>query len=63
LENFHSIFTDYTLSDLVKGSPFRRRDFLNHVLIFTDKTYYTELLKYYAYLQKEMNISKMVILQ
>ncbi|MEF3245027.1 MAG: DNA replication and repair protein RecF [Caldisericaceae bacterium] len=46
------IFTDYSLSNLVKGLPSDRRDFINHVLIFTDKDYYKDLLKYYSYLEK-----------
>jgi len=55
---FPIVITDYSLVELVKDGPAKRRDFINHVLIFTDKDYYSDILKYYAYLEKRNNYLK-----
>lgn len=49
---FPVIVTDYALVELVKDGPSKRRDFINHVLTFTDEDYYKNLLKYYSYLER-----------
>ncbi len=55
---FPVVITDYSLVELVKEGPAKRRDFINHVLIFTDKDYYSDILKYYAYLEKRNSCLK-----
>jgi len=50
--NYPILLLNYTLSDIVKGGPDKRRDFLNHALIFTDRNYYKSLLKYYSMLDR-----------
>lgn len=49
---FPVIVTDYALVELVKEGPSKRRDFINHVLTFTDEEYYKNLLKYYSFLER-----------
>ncbi len=49
---FPVLLLNYFLSEVVRGSPENRREYLNHTLIFTDKDYYKELLKYYSLLEK-----------
>ena len=48
---FPVIFMNYKLSLLVRGGPENRRAFLNHLLIFTDREYYSLLKKYYILLK------------
>jgi len=50
---FPVVATDYSLVELVKGGPSKRRDFINHLLIFTCEGYYKALLRYYAFLEKK----------
>ena len=58
------IFLNYKVVDIIKGGPEKRRNFLNHWLIFTDPSYYSELSNYYTLLYqrnallKGMNISR-----
>ena len=49
---FPVIVTDYALVELVKEGPSKRRDFINHVLTFTDEDYYKNLLRYYSFLER-----------
>ncbi|MGB9794785.1 DNA replication/repair protein RecF [Caldisericum exile] len=49
---FPVIVTDYALVELVKDGPSKRRDFINHVLTFTDEDYYKNILKYYSFLER-----------
>jgi DNA replication and repair protein RecF len=56
--NFPVLLLNYTLSDIVKAGPDRRRDFLNHALIFTDHDYYRALLKYYSMLERRNYLLK-----
>jgi DNA replication and repair protein RecF len=56
--NFPILLLNYTLADVVKGGPDKRRDFLNHTLIFTDHDYYKALLKYYAMLERRNALLK-----
>ncbi len=52
------LFMNYKLSLLIKGGPENRRNFLNHLLIFTDKEYYVLLLKYYSLLYRRNAVLK-----
>jgi len=56
--NFPILVLNYTLADVVKSGPDKRRDFLNHTLIFTDHDYYKALLKYYALLERRNALLK-----
>jgi len=56
--NFPVLLLNYTLADIVKGGPDKRRDFLNHTLIFTDRDYYKALLKYYSMLERRNAVLK-----
>ncbi len=64
---FPVLFLNYALVDLVTGSPEERREFINHTLIFLDRNYYKELIRYYSLLErrnsylKENAPSKMLI--
>ncbi|BAL80130.1 DNA replication/repair protein RecF [Caldisericum exile] len=49
---FPVIVTDYALVELVKDGPSKRRDFINHVLTFTDEDYYKNVLRYYSFLER-----------
>lgn len=49
---FPVIFMNYSLVDIVKGGPESRREFINHCLIFIDRGYYKDIVKYYALLEK-----------
>ena len=55
---FPVIFMNYKLSLLVRGGPENRRAFLNHLLIFTDKEYYSLIKKYYALLKNRNALLK-----
>ena len=55
---FPVIFMNYKLSMLVRGGPENRRAFLNHLLIFTDKEYYTLIKKYYTLLKNRNAVLK-----
>ncbi len=56
------IFLNYKVVDIIKGGPEKRRNFLNHWLIFTDSTYYSELSNYYTLLyQRNALLKGMVI--
>lgn len=50
--DFPFIVMNYSLVDLVMGSPEDRREFINHALIFLNKDYYKELVRFYALLEK-----------
>ena len=52
------LFMNYKLSLIVKGGPENRRNFLNHLLIFSDKDYYKLLLKYYSILYRRNALLK-----
>ena len=52
------IFMNYSLSFLIKGGPEKRRSFLNHFLIFSDKEYYKLLLEYYSLLYRRNALLK-----
>jgi DNA replication and repair protein RecF len=56
--NYPVLLLNYTLSDIIKGGPDKRRDFLNHSLIFTDHDYYKALLRYYAMLDRRNALLK-----
>jgi DNA replication and repair protein RecF len=49
---FPALYLNYTLVDLVRGGPEEKRDFINHALIFIDKDYYKELIRYYSLLYR-----------
>jgi DNA replication and repair protein RecF len=53
---FPVLFLNYTLVDLVRGGPDEKRDFINHALIFIDKDYYRELIRYYSLLERRNSI-------
>ncbi len=53
-----TVFLSYKVVDIIKGSPEERRNFLNHLLIFTDAEYYKSLLNYYSILQKRNMLLK-----
>lgn len=53
-----TIFLNYKVVNVIKGSPEERRNFLNHLLIFTDNDYYKDLLSYYSILQKRNMLLK-----
>lgn len=53
---FPVLFLNYTLVDLVRGGPDERRDFVNHALIFIDKDYYMELIRYYSLLERRNSL-------
>jgi len=50
--HFPVLVLNYTLLELVTGGPEKRRDFLNHTLIFTNPGYYKLLLRYYSLLDR-----------
>lgn len=50
--NYPALFMNYALVELVKGGPENRREFVNHVLIFLDRTYYKDLIRFYSLLEK-----------
>ena len=53
-----TIFLNYKVVNIIKGGPDERRNFLNHLLIFTDAEYYKDLLNYYSILQKRNMLLK-----
>ncbi len=54
------IFLNYKVVDIIKGGPEKRRNFLNHWLIFTDPSYYSELSNYYALLHQRNALLKSI---
>ncbi|MGB9694689.1 MAG: DNA replication/repair protein RecF [Caldisericaceae bacterium] len=55
---FPALFLNYTLVDLVRGGPEEKREFINHTLIFIDRDYYKELLRYYSLLERRNSLLK-----